>query len=342
MSSVLDSLTVPILPAPMAGGPTTPQLVNEAAAAGTVGTLAWGTISVEGAQAESVEGAQAELADVTAPIFGINLFAKQPELSTDAVKAAEAIAAQEGVEIEPADFSNGWDEKLELALSANPKMVWSMFGTFTEQEVERLHAAGVEAWTTVTTEEEAQAAAAAGVDALCVQAPEAGGHRGVWDPSAEPDQRALPELVRAIAQVTDLPLIAAGGLRSAEEVSEALSWPSVKAVSCGSAFLLSDEAGTSLVNRARINQVKNNETGEREASISTRAFSGRYARGLATTYTQAHPDSPAIYPYLNQIFKARRAAGDEDVAYCLVGIEAHRISGGSVGSVLQRLWEKQK
>ncbi|MFZ2291438.1 MAG: nitronate monooxygenase, partial [Corynebacterium casei] len=223
MSRVLDFLNVPILPAPMAGGPTTPQLVNEASAAGTVGTLAWGTISVE--------GAQAELADVTAPIFGINLFAKQPELSTDALKAAEAIAAQEGVELQPADFSNGWDEKLELALSANPKLVWSMFGTFTEQEVERLHAAGVEAWTTVTTEEEAQAAAAEGVDALCVQAPEAGGHRGVWDPTAEPNQRPLAELVHAIAEVTDLPLIAAGGLRTEEEIREALSWPGVKAVS---------------------------------------------------------------------------------------------------------------
>ena len=330
MSRVLDFLNVPILPAPMAGGPTTPQLVNEASAAGTVGTLAWGTISVE--------GAQAELADVTAPIFGINLFAKQPELSTDALKAAEAIAAQEGVELQPADFSNGWDEKLELALSANPKLVWSMFGTFTEQEVERLHAAGVEAWTTVTTEEEAQAAAAESVDALCVQAPEAGGHRGVWDPTAEPNQRPLAELVHAIAEVTDLPLIAAGGLRTEEEIREALSWPGVKAVSCGSAFLLTEEAGTSARNRRRIMEV----TGEREASTSTRAFSGRYARGLESPYTRNHPDSPANYPYLNQIFQARRAQGDEDVAYCLVGIEAHRIFGGTVASVLQRLWEKQK
>ncbi|WP_313548688.1 nitronate monooxygenase [Corynebacterium sp.] len=330
MSRVLDSLNVPILPAPMAGGPTTPQLVNEAAAAGTVGTLAWGTISVE--------GAQAELADVTAPAFGINLFAKQPELSTDAVKAAEAIAAQEGVEIKPADFTNGWDEKLELALSANPKLVWSMFGTFTEQEVERLHGAGVEAWTTVTTEQEAQAAAAAGVDALCVQAPESGGHRGVWDPTTEPDQRPLAELVHAIAEVTDLPLIAAGGLRTEEEIREALSWPGVKAVSCGSAFLLTEAAGTSALNRQRIKNV----TGESETSTSTRAFSGRYARGLESPYTRKHPDSPAIYPYLNQIFKARRAQGDEEVAYCLVGIEAHRIFGGTVASVLQLLWEKQK
>lgn len=330
MSAILNSLSIPVLPAPMAGDPTTPALVNAAAETGSVGTLAWGTISLE--------GAQAELVDVTAPVFGINLFAKQPELSQEAMKQAETIAAEAGVELKPADFNNGWDEKFKLALSAGPKMVWSMFGTFTAQEVKRLHEAGIEAWTTVTTEKEAQAAAAAGVDALCVQAPEAGGHRGVWDPTTEPDQRPLVELVRAIAQVTYLPLIAAGGLRSAEEVHEAVGWPNVKAVSCGSAFLLTEEAGTSARNRERIQNVM----GEGEASTSTRAFSGRYARGLETSYTRGHPNSPAIYPYLNQILKARRAAGDEEVAYCLVGVEAHRIFGGTVTSVLYRLWEKQK
>ncbi|MEX3557918.1 nitronate monooxygenase [Corynebacterium sp. LK2522] len=41
-STVLDELTCPVLPAPMAGGPTTPALVAAAAKAGSLGTLAWG------------------------------------------------------------------------------------------------------------------------------------------------------------------------------------------------------------------------------------------------------------------------------------------------------------
>ncbi|APT83074.1 nitronate monooxygenase [Corynebacterium ammoniagenes] len=337
MSHILHNLEIPILPAPMAGGPTTAEVVNAAAAAGSMGTLAWGTISTE--------GAQAQLGDVHLDTFGINLFAKQPELDSHAVDIAQELAAAEGVELKPVNFSNGWDEKLQLALDAakqpgakSPSVVWSMFGTFTTSEVKQLHAAGIEAWTTVTTEHEARAAIAAGVDALCVQGPEAGGHRGVWNPTAEPDKRPLPELIDAIAALTDLPLIAAGGLRSADDVHAVLELPGVKAVSCGSALLLTEEAGTSELNRQRIEQV----SGQGEASTSTRAFSGRYARGLKTTYTEAHSNSPAIYPYLNQIFAARRAAGDEDVAYCLVGIEAQRIFGGTVASVLRRLWEKQK
>lgn len=336
MSRIIDSLAIPILPAPMAGGPTTPEVVNAAASVGSFGTLAWGTISAQAAW-EQAEGLNTDF-------FGINLFAKQPELDSHGVAVARELAAIEGVELKSADYSNGWDEKLQLALtmSPRPKVVWSMFGTFTAAEVKALHAAGIEAWTTVTNEHEARAAIAAGVDALCVQGPEAGGHRGVWNPTAEPDKRPLAELVDAIAKLSTLPLIAAGGVRSADQVHEALTWPHVVAVSCGSAFLLSDEAGTSPVNRARINQVKNNETGTGEASTSTRAFSGRYARGLKTTFTQNHPNCPAIYPYLNQIFAARRAAGDEDVAYCLVGVEAQRIFGGTVAGVLRRLWEKQK
>ena len=336
MSRIIDSLAIPILPAPMAGGPTTAAVVNEAARAGSIGTLAWGTIKAQAAQEQA--------AGLDTDFFGINLFAKQPELDSHGVAVARELAATEGIELKSADYSNGWDEKLQLALtmSPRPKVVWSMFGTFTGSEVKALHAAGIEAWTTVTNEHEACAAIAAGVDALCVQGPEAGGHRGVWNPTAEPDKRPLAELVDAIAKLSTLPLIAAGGVRSADQVHEALTWPHVVAVSCGSAFLLSDEAGTSPVNRARINQVKNNETGTGEASTSTRAFSGRYARGLKTTFTQNHPNGPAIYPYLNQIFAARRAAGDEDVAYCLVGVEAQRIFGGTVASVLRRLWEKQK
>lgn len=54
-----------------------------------------------------------------------------------------------------------------------------MFGCFSPEEVTQLHNADIAAWATVTSVKEAQAAAAAGVDALVVKGPEAGGHRGV-------------------------------------------------------------------------------------------------------------------------------------------------------------------
>ncbi|MGV0360881.1 nitronate monooxygenase [Corynebacterium minutissimum] len=321
MSKLLETITFPVLPAPMAGGPTTPALVRAAAAAGSFGALGLGSASVEAAQ-EAIDACAGTR-------FGVNLFTPQRELTATERAAAESLAAEEDAVLDDVPLTFGWHEKLTAALDGGAAVLWSMFGTFSDEEVKRIHAAGAEAWTTVTTPEEALVAASRGVDVLCVQGPEAGGHRGVWDPAAEPDQRPLAELVGAIHHVTDLPLIPAGGVRTAEDVAEALSWPGVVAVSCGSAFLLSEEAGTSEHNRALLRRGG--------PTVSTRAFSGRYARGLETEYTRTHPDLPLVYPYLNELLKPRRARHDAEVGYCLVGTDVEKLSGGSVAQILTQL-----
>ncbi|OHO51618.1 2-nitropropane dioxygenase [Corynebacterium sp. HMSC035E02] len=321
MSQLLETITCPVLPAPMAGGPTTPELVAAADAAGSFSALGLGTCSVD--------AAREAIAACAGTRFGANIFHPQRELTETELAAAQALAAEEGAVLGDVSLNFGWQDKLDAALEGGAAVLWSMFGVFSEDEVARIHDAGAEAWTTVTNPEEAQAAAARGIDVLCVQGPEAGGHRGVWDPSAEPDQRPLEELVAAVHQVTDLPLIAAGGLRTAEDVATALAWPGVKAVSCGSAFLLSEEAGTSEHNRGLLR--RGGQT------VSTRAFSGRYARGLETAYTRAHPDLPLVYPYLNALLKPRRAQLDADVDYCLVGVDVMKLGGGSVAEILAQL-----
>ena len=321
MSNLLETITCPVLPAPMAGGPTTPALVLAAAAARSFGALGLGSASVETAR-EAIK-------DCAGTRFGVNLFCPQRELTATERAAAESLAAEEGAVLDDVPLTFGWQEKLTAALDGGAAVLWSMFGTFSDAEVQRIHSSGAEAWTTVTTPEEALVAAARGVDVLCVQGPEAGGHRGVWDPAAEPDHRPLAELVAAVHQVTERPLIAAGGVRTAADVAEALSWPGVVAVSCGSAFLLSEEAGTSEHNRALLRRGG--------PTVSTRAFSGRYARGLETEYTRTHPDLPLVYPYLNALLKPRRARHDEEVGYCLVGTAVEKLGGGSVAQILAQL-----
>src|SRR5450759_3538952 len=65
---------------------------------------------------------------------------------------------------------------------------------------------------TVTIEDEAATAIALGVDALLVQGPEAGGHRGTFDPAVVPETKPLDLLLIGIAAKKDLPLIAAGSI----------------------------------------------------------------------------------------------------------------------------------
>lgn len=252
MSALLESLKTRVLPAPTAGGPTTPRSVLAASAAGSFGALALGTASLEAAR-EQIAACEGEH-------FGVNLFCPQKPLGEDSMAAVRAMAESEGVEVPSVDYSNGWEDKLQLALDGGAAVLWSMFGTFSPGEISRIHAAGAEAWTTVTSPEEAIAAAKAGVDALCVQGPEAG------------------------TSAFNRELLAGGG-----------------------------------------------------KSVSTRAFSGRFARGLETEFTRVHPKLPPMYPFLNPILKPRRQEKDAAVAYCLVGEQVEKINGGSVAEILWRL-----
>lgn len=322
MSQIISSLSRSVIPAPMAGGPTTPELVHAAHAAGSFGTLGLGSASID--------SARTQIEQCAGILFGVNLFCPQEPLADAHLAAARELAQAESQPLPEPDYSFGFEEKLELALRGGARVVWSMFGTFNSDHVEQIHAAGAEAWTTVTTPTEAIAAARSGVDVLCVQGPAAGGHRGTWDITATPDSRPLEELVSDVhAAVPDLPLIAAGGLRTADDIAAALSWPGVTACSCGSAFLLAAEAGTSDYNRQLLRRGGK--------TVSTRAFSGRFARGLETDYTRSHPDLPPVYPLLNPVLKKRRAQHDDAVAYCLVGTEVEKINGGTVADILNRL-----
>ena len=161
----------------MAGGPTTPALVN----AVTFGFLALGTCTP--AQARQW------LAQCQAP-FGANLFMPHEEpLLDDVSVTAQLLHAN----VPTVDVTSGFQEKFSLVLEAAPAVVSSMFGAFTHEQVDQLHAVGSQAWVTVTSVSEAHQALHA--DGLIVQGPLAGGHRGTWDQRTEPGDDSLGELL---------------------------------------------------------------------------------------------------------------------------------------------------
>ena len=327
--SVLQDMTTPIIAAPMAGGPSTPALARAVGAAGGLGFLALGTTTVD--------DAARQMAGMAGPVtYGVNLFAPQEPLAEPGQVAALAQELDLAVpDVDEVDYTNGWAKKLSSIFAAveaghGPAVVSSTFGAFSAEEVARLHAAGVEAWVGVTTPEDAVIAERLGVDALVVQGPEAGGHRFTWSVEEEPDQRPLSELLAAVRGAgVRLPLVASGGITAPAQVAQALRIDGVVAVSCGTAFLLADEAGTSEHNRALLTRGG--------ITTSTRAFSGRYARGLETEFTRRHPDVPPVYPHLNRMLAQRRATGDESVAYCLVGVGVEDVRPGPAAEVVDRL-----
>lgn len=311
--SVLAKLSVPVIAAPMAGGPSTIELVNEVGLNGALGFVATGS--------SGVDKLISDMDQARAP-YGVNLFAKQEPLAS--IDEVLALAGEFGVDVPEVDYTNGWDDKLAAILAAEnpPAVVSSTFGSFTETEIRMLHARDIEAWITVTNEDDARHAETVGADVLVVQGPEAGGHRSTWDVESQPDQRPLKELLKAVRDAVNVPIIATGGINEAN-LRDILTLADAAAL--GSRFLMSNEAGTNEFNRQLL--------AAGGTTVSTRAFSGRYARGLETEFTRTRTIGP-IYPYLNPLLKPRRK--DPAFAYCLVGTQWPR-EQETVAQIMEKL-----
>jgi NAD(P)H-dependent flavin oxidoreductase YrpB (nitropropane dioxygenase family) len=123
--------------------------------------------------------------------------------------------------------------RLEAVLEAGARIVSLAWGA-SSRYVDRVHAAGSLLIGTAGTAEEAKRLADAGVDAVCAQGWEAGGH--VW---GEVTTMALvPAVVDAISPV---PVIAAGGITDGRGLAAALAL-GAQGVWLGTRFLLAEEA----------------------------------------------------------------------------------------------------
>jgi nitronate monooxygenase len=326
-------LDIPVVGAPMGGGPSTPALAAAVSDAGGLGFLAAGYKSVA-----EVEREIAEVRAATARPFGVNVFLPARLDVDDAAIAtyARALAGEAeryGVELgEPRWDDDGWEAKLGLLVRERPAVVSFAFGCPDREVVSSLQAADVSVWCTVTTAAEAVLAAAAGVDALVVQGAEAGGHQSSFD---DTDEAPVPlrELLQLVRAATDLPLVAAGGIADGTGVSSALATGAF-AAQVGSALLLTPEAGTSAPQRAAL-------AGDAE-TVLTRAFTGRRARGIVNRFIRDHePLAPRGYPQVHHltapIRAAARAAGDPDGINLWAG-QAYRQAEETPAAELVRRW----
>jgi nitronate monooxygenase len=329
-------LAARIIVAPMAGGPSTPELAAAGTNAGGIGFVPAGYLTAE-AFAERITAAR-RLA--TGPV-GANLFVPQPSAGTPAaIEAyAEALtpeAEHYGVQLgEPRFDDDAWAAKLDVLLDLRPEVVSFTFGLPSADECRRLREAGITTVGTVTTLTEAQTAAALGVDALAAQGPSAGGHRATFDPAAQPAAEPLDQLLAAVTAAVNIPVVAAGGIATGEDVQRVLQAGAV-AAQIGTAFLLADEAGSSPVHRAALRDPQFTET------VVTRSFSGRYARGLRNRFIDEHEaEAPFGYPEIHYLTSPLRAAsvraGDPHAVNVWAGTGFREAQSGAVAEIFSRL-----
>ncbi len=292
----------PVVQAPMGGGPSTPALAAAVSDAGGLGFLAAG-YKTAAAMSDDI----ATTRRLTSEPFGVNVFVPNRAPVDDAAVAryldelrpeAAALDVELGA---PAWTDDDWDAKLD-ALVRDPVAVVSFaFGCPSRDVVAELRRAGSRVVVTITEPDEAPTAAAAGADAVCVQGIEAGAHRGGFTDDSAHDGYGVLALLGATRAVTDLPVVAAGGIMDGRDLAAVLA-AGADAAQLGTAFLRSDESGAHPTYKAALADPSFTRTG------ITRAFSGRRARGLVNRFMVDHPDAPSAYPQVNAATRPLRTA----------------------------------
>jgi len=298
-----EALEIPIVQAPMAGGPSTPALAAAVTEAGGLGFLAAGYRTPA-----AVRGELEELRSLTSRPFGLNLFVpSSPAEDRSSIerfaRELEPDARRYGAELGDARYDDdGWEDKLALASELRPDVISFAFGCPSREVIADLREGGIAVWVTVTTPGEAAVARDVGADALIAQGFEAGGHRASFD-DRHPGDVGLLALLQLLSAELDLPLIASGGVMTGRGIAAVLA-AGAAAAQLGTALLLTAEAATSPAHRGALG-------GDVHTAL-TRTFSGRSARGIANRFMREHEHSaPHAYPEVHYLTSPMRAAARE-------------------------------
>ncbi|MDT4910885.1 MAG: nitronate monooxygenase [Pseudonocardiales bacterium] len=318
----------------MAGGPSTPELAAAVSDAGGFGYVAAGYLGPDALRAE-LDRTRA----VTAAPIGVNVFVPGRADADDEAIAAYAVslrpeAERLGVALgEPRWEDDAYAAKLDLLAGAGVHTVSFTFGCPTPEVVARLQRAGARIAVTVTSADEAVAAAATGANSLVVQGTEAGGHQGTFGGEIA-NRTPLHEALASVRAAVDLPLVATGGIMTAADARAAMD-AGATAVQIGTALLCTPEAGTSGPYRRALLERRYSDT------VVTRAFTGRWARGLANRFALEHEDAPRGYPQIHHLTRPLRAAaaraGDPDVPNLWAGTGWPAITDDDAATIVARI-----
>ena len=311
--NILD-LTYPIVQAPMAGA-TTPELAATVSNFGGLGSLGSGMTAPDVLNSEINT-----LKSLTNRPFMINLMVLSEHESTTLDSEIPTWLSnyyqENNIDIAlPERPAHSFAEQLQV-LYDNPVPVASFtFGIISAEHVQGLKDLGTRVIGTANHPLEAKAWAEIGVDAVCVQGVEAGGHRGGWLPQSENDPLGLLTLISQTRACTDIPLIAAGGIMTGQGI-KAIQSAGAELAQIGTAFLTTDTCGINdIYKQALLDASENKRSSETRL---TQLFSGKQARGLLNDYLRdfgqfesAHELPP--YPQLNAMTKVLRAHAKQNL-----------------------------
>lgn len=298
----------PIIQAPMAGGGDTPDLVAAVCNAGGLGSI--GAAYLQPAQ---IAETAAAVRSRTGSPFAINLFTP-PDRSNPSFDPAPMLAKlapyhdELGIPLPPVPDSPprpALDGQIAACLDCGAAILSFTFGILPPQAIVQARARGILTIGTATTVAEAVALQSAGVDAVVAQGSEAGGHRGTFLGDFESSLIGTMALVPQIVDAVGVPVIASGGIMDGRGIAAALAL-GASAAQMGTAFLACSESGAPAAYKDAIHNAAASDT------AITRAFSGRYARGIRNrvmSELDAEPAAILPFPYQNAMTRPMRTAG---------------------------------
>ncbi|PCD82389.1 2-nitropropane dioxygenase [Lysinibacillus fusiformis] len=332
LQTILDNQQ-PIIQAPMAGV-TSPKFVAACTEAGLLGSIGAGYLD-----GEQTKQFIQEVKKLTTKPFAVNLFVQEePQIDIEVLQKAR-MALQPFYDelglspVQSVVSKEVFAGQVQAVIEENVKICSFTFGIPSAEVLQQLKEHGVYTIGTATTLAEAQLVEQAGMDAVVLQGGEAGGHRGSF--TAPLQLIPLYDLLQQVAGNIAIPIIAAGGLVTKEDIQKAIE-SGAQAVQVGTVLLVAEECEISPLYKNAVLASKEQET------TITLAFTGKPARGLANDFTRRMKDATvAPYPLQNYltttIRKESAEQGNAEYLSMWMGENSHLVQQtGTVKSIVDK------
>ena len=197
----------------------------------------------------------------------------------------------------PLPDSPRFENQIEAIFESKPKVFSCVYGIPSDDIMDKCRSLGIKTVGTATTLDEAIAIENAGFDAVVATGFDAGGHRVSFLDKAEDSLVGVFSLIPQVADHVKIPVIAAGGIVDSRGIKAAFAL-GANAVQMGTAFLATDESGTSKIHKEKL------FSNEARYTTLTKVFTGRLSRGLKNRLTEELKDfqnEMAPYPLQGKI-----------------------------------------
>ena len=294
------NIEYPIVQAPMFGV-TTPEMVAATNAAGCLGSLALGDLSAD----QCVERIRATKKLTDKP-FAANIFVHTiPPLNEELIlhyntmrSFIEKLASDQGISIKIPDIHTftitDYRDQIAAIIEEKCKIVSFTFGNLDKESIEKLKENRIRLIGTCTSVSEALVLEKSGIDVICVQGLEAGGHRGSFNQDNIPEIGGLA-LLPQVCDAVHIPVIYAGGISNAKILNATKSL-GAQGFQIGSMLLCTPESNLLDFEKEALKNITE------EDIVLTKAFSGRYAKGINNAFIEAlHGIEILPYPYQNKL-----------------------------------------